>query len=89
MDERMAASGSVASVVSAEENTVALFPTGGFYRPGRSYDEMFAADGTVRPHYAALQARMTTLAPAELADRQRTLEQSFLLQGITFTVYGA
>jgi uncharacterized circularly permuted ATP-grasp superfamily protein len=60
-----------------------------FYRPGRSYDEMFAADGSVRAHYAALQTRMTTLSQAELADRQRTLEQSFLLQGITFTVYGA
>ncbi|HKT53750.1 MAG TPA: circularly permuted type 2 ATP-grasp protein, partial [Caulobacteraceae bacterium] len=32
---------------------------------------------------------MSTLSPTELADRQRTLEQSFLLQGITFTVYGA
>jgi uncharacterized circularly permuted ATP-grasp superfamily protein len=32
---------------------------------------------------------MSALSAAELADRQRTLEQSFLLQGITFTVYGA
>src|SRR5579862_9686949 len=86
MDERMAVSRSVAS---AEENTVALSPVGGFYKPGRPYDEMFTADGSVRPHYAPLQTRMTTLAPSELADRQRTLEQSFLLQGITFTVYGA
>ena len=59
-----------------------------FYLPGRSYDEMFAADGAVRAHYAAMHTRMTTLEPAELANRQRTLEQSFLLQGITFTVYG-
>ena len=29
------------------------------------------------------------LRPEELAERQRTLERSFLLQGITFTVYGA
>ncbi|MDR3507297.1 MAG: circularly permuted type 2 ATP-grasp protein [Caulobacteraceae bacterium] len=50
---------------------------------------MFAADGTVRPHYAALEERIATLTPAELGERQRTLEQSFLLQGITFTVYGA
>jgi uncharacterized circularly permuted ATP-grasp superfamily protein len=60
-----------------------------FYPPGRSYDEMLTQDGEVRPHYAALQSRMSTLTGAELADRQRTLEQSFLLQGITFTVYGA
>ena len=49
-----------------------------FYLPGRSYDEMFAADGAVRAHYAAMHTRMTTLEPAELANRQRTLEQSFL-----------
>ncbi len=50
---------------------------------------MFAADGSLRPHYAALHARMSTLSATELAERQKTLEQSFLLQGITFTVYGA
>jgi uncharacterized circularly permuted ATP-grasp superfamily protein len=60
-----------------------------FYKPDRSYDEMFAADGSVRANYAALHGRMSSLTPAELAERQRTLEQSFLLQGITFTVYGA
>jgi uncharacterized circularly permuted ATP-grasp superfamily protein len=60
-----------------------------FYRPGRSYDEMLTREGQVRAHYAALQSGMSTLTGAELADRQRTLEQSFLLQGITFTVYGA
>ncbi len=50
---------------------------------------MFASDGSVRPHYSSLYSRVATLTPAELAERQRTLEQSFLLQGITFTVYGA
>ncbi len=59
-----------------------------FYKPSRSYDEMFAADGEVRPNYAALYARMASLSAAELAHRQWTLEQSFLMQGITFTVYG-
>ncbi|MHB8528014.1 MAG: circularly permuted type 2 ATP-grasp protein [Caulobacteraceae bacterium] len=50
---------------------------------------MFAADGALRAHYRQLHGRMSTLSAAELAERQRTLEQSFLLQGITFTVYGA
>ncbi|HET9161563.1 MAG TPA: circularly permuted type 2 ATP-grasp protein [Caulobacteraceae bacterium] len=59
------------------------------YLPGAAYDEMFAPDGSVRPHYVRLSGRMATLSADELADRQRTLEQSFLLQGITFTVYGA
>jgi uncharacterized circularly permuted ATP-grasp superfamily protein len=54
-----------------------------------TYDEMFAPDGSVRPHYAALSARVAALSPADLAEQQKTLERSFLLQGITFTVYGA
>ena len=52
------------------------------------YDEMLMADGRVRPHYKALDQRVATLGDQELADRQRTLERFFLLQGITFTVYG-
>jgi uncharacterized circularly permuted ATP-grasp superfamily protein len=60
-----------------------------FYPQGQSYDDMFAADGSPRAHYGALHAAMSSLSSAELAERQRTLEQSFLLQGITFTVYGA
>jgi len=53
------------------------------------YDEMRDPDGSVRPHYAALAARIETLSADELTERQRTLERFFLLQGITFTVYGA
>ena len=52
------------------------------------YDEMMTADGGVRPHYLALDQRVSTLGDQELAERQRTLERFFLLQGITFTVYG-
>ena len=59
------------------------------YMPGVAYDEMVAGNGQVRPHYRPLQARMSTLTSRELGDRQRMLERSFLLQGITFTVYGA
>jgi uncharacterized circularly permuted ATP-grasp superfamily protein len=53
------------------------------------YDEMRTARGGVRPHYAALAKRIATLSADELNERQRTLERFFLLQGITFTVYGA
>ena len=56
--------------------------------PDLPYDEM-SAGGTVRPHYAALAARLATLSPDDLVERQRTQERFFLLQGITFTVYGA
>src|ERR1700743_2380862 len=57
--------------------------------PALPYDEMRDAEGGVRPHYAALAERIDTLSRDELAERQRTLERFFLLQGITFTVYGA
>lgn len=55
----------------------------------RAYDEMRTPSGAVRPHYAALARRLAGLGPGDLAERQRTLERFFLLQGITFTVYGA
>ncbi|HEY9219930.1 MAG TPA: circularly permuted type 2 ATP-grasp protein, partial [Phenylobacterium sp.] len=55
----------------------------------RPYDEMNGESGGVRAHYAALAQRLATLSPEDLAERQRTLERLFLLQGITFTVYGA
>jgi len=56
--------------------------------PNVPYDEMLTSRGLVRPHYAALDARIATLAAADMAERQRVLERYFLLQGITFTVYG-
>jgi len=59
------------------------------YLPGAAYDEMFDPAGSVREHYELLQHRMISLGAEELAERQRTLERSFLLQGVTFTVYGA
>jgi uncharacterized circularly permuted ATP-grasp superfamily protein len=58
------------------------------YPAAEAYDEMFAADGRTRPHYALLHSQIEALGPMALADRQTTLERSFLLQGITFTVYG-
>jgi uncharacterized circularly permuted ATP-grasp superfamily protein len=58
------------------------------YRLGPAYDEMFASDGTVRRHYTELHERVSELPPDELRRRQQACEQSFLHQGITFTVYG-
>ena len=59
------------------------------YLPGAAYDEMFARGGLTREHYQLLKTDIETLGAVALADRQKTLERSFLLQGITFTVYGA
>ena len=57
------------------------------YAFSTAYDEMFAPDRTVRPPYAALDARISSLPLEELHRRQQACEQSFLHQGITFTVY--
>ncbi|MGA7710358.1 MAG: circularly permuted type 2 ATP-grasp protein [Rhizomicrobium sp.] len=57
------------------------------YTLGAAYDEMFAADGSIRPHCAVLAERLATLPPEELIRRQQACELSFLHQGITFTVY--
>ena len=59
------------------------------YVPGLAYDEMYTPEGEVRPHYSLMHGRMLSLGAEELEERQTTLERSFLLQGITFTVYGA
>jgi uncharacterized circularly permuted ATP-grasp superfamily protein len=58
------------------------------YQLGAAYDEMFASEGTVRPPYAHLYDRVARLSTDELRRRQHACEQSFLHQGITFTVYG-
>jgi uncharacterized circularly permuted ATP-grasp superfamily protein len=58
------------------------------YVLGSAYDEMFTAEWGVRPHYGELHRRVATLSSEELRRRQQACEQSFLHQGITFTVYG-
>ena len=52
------------------------------------YNEMYAAEGSPRPHYKILSDRLAELGPEELQRRQHAADQSFLQQGITFTVYG-
>jgi len=80
---------SVAAKTQTLDDAPTLPMTEAAYLPGIAYDEMFTPDGEVRKHYDPLHGRMSTLGAEELAGRQRTLERSFLLQGITFTVYGA
>lgn len=52
------------------------------------FDEVFAADGSVRPHYRSLVARLGQFGADELARRERLRDAAFRAQGITFTVYG-
>jgi uncharacterized circularly permuted ATP-grasp superfamily protein len=60
------------------------------YNPqtSRFFDEMFAADTTVREHYETLLTRFNELSPAEIEARKKIVNVFFLNQGITFTVYG-
>ena len=57
------------------------------YELGKPYDEMFSRDGKARLPYAVMDSRISTLPLEELNRRQQACEQSFLHQGITFTVY--
>src|SRR5258708_1426378 len=57
------------------------------YIPGDFFDEMFSAEGQVRPHYAALFERFQNLEQDEFEQRRSAVDAAFLRQGITFTVY--
>ena len=57
------------------------------YELAKAFDEMFTPEGVCRSPYAALDSRISTLPLEELNRRQQAVEQSFLHQGITFTVY--
>lgn len=53
-----------------------------------AWDEMRQPDGQARPQYQELLRRMSQVNPQELANRQRVADDTFLAQGVTFTVYG-
>jgi uncharacterized circularly permuted ATP-grasp superfamily protein len=53
-----------------------------------AFDEMFTPEGAIRPHYAELLKVLGDLPSEELQRRKQSADFSFLMQGITFTVYG-
>ena len=57
------------------------------YQPDEFFDEMFSAPGQVRPHYETLLRRFHEMGHEEFGRKRRLADQSFLSQGITFTVY--
>ena len=57
------------------------------YGTGAFYDEMFVSPGQPRPHYSKLYEKLAALAPSQFEEQRRLADLSFLLQGITFTVY--
>jgi len=57
------------------------------YEVGDFFDEMFAEDGSVRPHYQAICERLKDLPDDEMLQKQQAVDRAFLRQGVTFTVY--
>ncbi|MBB5059168.1 putative circularly permuted ATP-grasp superfamily protein [Granulicella aggregans] len=58
------------------------------YLLDHAYDEMFAGENELHPHYEPLLELFNTLSKEELRRRKNSADVSFLNQGITFTVYG-
>ncbi|MGD7653148.1 MAG: circularly permuted type 2 ATP-grasp protein [Verrucomicrobiales bacterium] len=57
------------------------------YDPGKFYDEMFSADGSVRTQCDPLLDRFSELDEEDFLMRKSNSELYFLRQGITFNVY--
>ncbi len=52
------------------------------------FDEMIAADGTVRPHYQRFAEPFGKVSTEDFAAKRRAVDLAFLRQGVTFNVYG-
>lgn len=57
------------------------------YEVGDFFDEMWEAPGKARPHYQELLTRIGELGGEELRRRAALASDTFLEQGVTFTVY--
>src|SRR6202030_3894966 len=57
------------------------------YETGGFYDEMFSAPGAPRSPYAKVFQRLASMPPEQFEERRKLADLSFLIQGITFTVY--
>jgi uncharacterized circularly permuted ATP-grasp superfamily protein len=57
------------------------------YEIGEFFDEMFAAPGVARPHYAQLFSRFNEMEREEFERKRSLAASTSLSRGITFTVY--
>src|SRR6195256_4434982 len=57
------------------------------YNAGPFFDEMFSAHDEPRPHYSKIFQKLARMLPSQFEERRKHADLSFLLQGITFTVY--
>lgn len=58
------------------------------YQLDSAWDEMLDSYGQPRLHYAELVQRIEQSTAQEIAQRQQSADDTFLAQGVTFTVYG-
>ncbi|MFM7679990.1 MAG: circularly permuted type 2 ATP-grasp protein, partial [Roseiflexaceae bacterium] len=58
------------------------------YQIDSAWDEMLTTAGQPRPQYAELVQRIQQSTAQEIAQRQQAADDTFLAQGVTFTVYG-
>ncbi len=58
------------------------------YQTEGFFDEMFAGNGEVRPHYRRLYERFRNLTDEEFNQKRQAVDLSLWRQGVTFTVYG-
>jgi uncharacterized circularly permuted ATP-grasp superfamily protein len=72
------------SVASAHTSDQLLF-TG--YDPGSFYDELIAPNGMPRPHAAPMYEKLANMPLEVFEERRKLADLSYLVQGITFTVY--
>lgn len=66
--------------------TLADFTNG--YEHEGFFDEAVDADGSIRAHYRQLLLRLGDISQADLGRAATMIDDQFLRQGITFTVYG-
>jgi uncharacterized circularly permuted ATP-grasp superfamily protein len=57
------------------------------YEKDNFFDEMFAEDGSVRPHYQLVEERLNRLVAEEYRQKQTAVDVAFMRGGVTFTVY--
>ena len=57
------------------------------YEVGGFFDEMFTADGSVRPAYGKVHQRLGALTREEYFKKQTAVDVAFMRGGVTFTVY--
>src|SRR5690348_6432143 len=56
--------------------------------PRTFYDEMYAPDGSVRPHYRAVADWLAATPPTRVAQKREEADRAFHRLGITFAVTG-